>query len=921
MVRHRCIAFLVSGVLAALPGFAQTTTGTLIGTVKDETGQLLPGATVNLKGAAIVGVQTSTSNGRGEYRFAALPPGDYDLSVELAGFSKLNRQGLHVSVGTTREENVTLKLSERSEEVTVTGEAPVIDTQSNQVGTNYDKDWVRNAPISRFSFFDLINAAPGVNQSTAAGDNRHGSTSLGSSTTENVYMLDGTDFTAPYTGQAWPYPNTDAIEEIEVLTLGAPAEYGNLQGAVFNVVTRQGSNDFHGDANFYFQSQGLTSRNTTDAQDGGQPYHRDRFDDFTAQLSGPIVKDKLWFFGSFQSQHDYDSQPGTDPAFPTRNKNTRVDGKINWQISPKHKLAISYHDDWYHLPFTATAKDAPSSIAEDHGSNPSPNVTYTAVLSDKTYIEARYSGFYGNDHGDPLEPGQPRSATRYVNRDTGEVTGGIYVWYDGNVDKTGLSVKVSHFADKFLGGSHDFKFGVQYGSGGSDYENGYNTTIYSYSSNGYQYMYGYQQIPFHLGGRMKTVGVYADDSFRVNPRLTLNLGVRYDHSKASFEALDILDANAQPTGQKSAAVDNLFTWNSISPRVGFTLKLTSDGKTVLKGHYGRYYRGIITSEFEQAGPSISPRYLFTSLDAAGNPANPTLVNPSLRIDPSMKNPYTDQFVAAFERELFQDLALSLNYTHKSGHDYGGWQDTGGVYAQAPYVDDQGQGATGRTIDVFQLKNDLSARAFLLTNPPSMFTKYDGGIMQLTKRMSHHWQAVASLVVSKSTGQLGSSTQGPTAQQFSTASQFNADPFGRNPNDFINTSGRLIEDRPVTFKTQFVYEIPHGFLVGLNFLHQAGRPWARLARVTDVVGYPTQILAEPIDGSRRVSDSNILDVRLQKEFRIGKQAGVAVFADVLNLLNDDAHEGVLDRLGTSENFGVPSNFILPRRLLLGAKARF
>ena len=113
------------------------------------------------------------------------------------------------------------------------------------------------------------------------------SQSFGSATNENVYLIDGTDFTAPLTGAAWPWPNTDAIEEIQVLSLGAPADYGNLGGAVFNVVTRQGSNTFHGDANFYYQTQSLTGRNTTDAQDNKQPYHRDEFKDTTVQLGGP----------------------------------------------------------------------------------------------------------------------------------------------------------------------------------------------------------------------------------------------------------------------------------------------------------------------------------------------------------------------------------------------------------------------------------------------------------------------------------------------------------------------------------------------------------------------------------------------------------------------------------------------------------
>ena len=139
-----------------------------------------------------------------------------------------------------------------------------MDTTDQHRGrTNYDKDWVRNAPQRRFTFFDLINAAPGVSQTTSTARAR---TSFGSGTDENSYQLDGTDFTAPSTGAAWPWPNTDAIEEIEVLSLGAPAEYGGLQGAVFNVVTRQGSNAFHGDANFYYQSQGLTAATRATAQ-------------------------------------------------------------------------------------------------------------------------------------------------------------------------------------------------------------------------------------------------------------------------------------------------------------------------------------------------------------------------------------------------------------------------------------------------------------------------------------------------------------------------------------------------------------------------------------------------------------------------------------------------------------------------------
>ena len=146
-----------------------------------------------------------------------------------------------MSLGGTAEVNVQLKVSTQSETVTVVAESPVVDSTTTQVSTNYSREWVENAPVRRFTFFDLINAAPGVSPSTSTSSR---SQSFGSATNENMYLLDGTDFTAPLTGAAWPWPNTDAIEEVQVLSLGAPADYGNLAGAVFNVVTRQGSNTF-----------------------------------------------------------------------------------------------------------------------------------------------------------------------------------------------------------------------------------------------------------------------------------------------------------------------------------------------------------------------------------------------------------------------------------------------------------------------------------------------------------------------------------------------------------------------------------------------------------------------------------------------------------------------------------------------------
>lgn len=915
------LAFLVAPLTLPSPAFAQRVTGQVTGTVSDPSQAVLPGVTVALKGTSVVGVQTATTNEKGFYRFPALPPGSYTLTFTLSGFATMNRESVRVQVGQTTEENVTLRVGGMSENVLVEGAAAVVDTVSNQVSTNYGEEWVKTAPVPRYTFFDLINAAPGVAQTSS--DNGQRQTSFGSSTNENSYQMDGTDFTAPISGAAWPYPNTDAIEEIEVLSLGAPAEYGNVQGAVFNIVTKQGSNNFHGDLNYYNQSNALTSRNTTPAEEcgvdeeclakGGYPYHRDQYHDVTLQLSGPLVKDKVWLFASYQFQKDVFSPVGVPAEFPSQGKNHRVFGKLNWQLDSKNKLMFAYHNDYYNLPSQGDANTAPSAVALNYGNNPSPNVTFTSVRSDKTYVEVRYAGFYGHDLGKPND-GSNRVAPRYIDLDTGQITGGIYSWYDGKSNKTGVNAKISHFADDFLGGSHDFKFGVQYNQGGGNYTNGYNDYIYTY---GGVPAYGYTQLPFKQNGQMKNIGAFFDDTFRIGERVTLNLGLRYDHSKASLPSEAVLDAEGNPTSTIVQGIDSLFTWNVVSPRVGFSWKLNPTGKSVLKGHYGRYYRGMVTGEFDDAAASVSPRYYF-GFDARGNRTEPELVsdNSNKVVDPNFKNPYTDQFIGQFEQELGKNLALSLGYVYKRGENYGGWQDIGGEYRPVPYIDNQGAEASGRTIVVQQLQGDPSSRLFNLTNPSQMFSRYQGGTLILTKRMANRWQAVASLVLSKSTGRLGSSTAGLKSSQTSGAGSF-----GQNPNDFINTDGRLVGDRPVMFKIQGVYQAPHGFQIGLNFTHQSGRPWSRQVRISDLVGVSTTILAEPISGDRRVPDWNIVDLSVEKALNLNERTSLNLFAYGLNLTNSGINEDVLDRRGTSASFGLPTSFFPPRRLMVGAHLRF
>ncbi len=912
---QRVCAVLLLALGVALPAAAQRTTGEIIGKVVDESGSILPGVTVTLRGAGVAGTPTVTTSETGTYRFPVLPPGTYDVEYTLAGFTTLKREAIPVAVGSTVELDVAMKVGVLEESITVSGESPVVNLASSQVSTAYNSEWVRNAPVRRFSYFDLINSAPGVSATTNVGQGT-AATSLGNSTNENSYQVDGTDISST------PWVNTDAVEEVEVLQLGASAEYGNVQGAVFNIVTRMGGNAFHGDGNFYFQNDAMTGRNTPESVDHGFPYHRDKWRDATVQATGPFIRDKFWFFGSLEYQRDWDSQPGVDPKSPTLNDSRRVFWKFNYNITPNHRLLHGYHNDYYFIPDIASEFTAPSTISLSHGDNPTPNLVYTGVLSDKSFVEVRYSGFWLHSSTDPNEPGVERVQPRFEDQDTGQITGGITTWVENRSWRYGFQTKYSHLTDEILGGTHDWKAGLQFVGHGADTLTGNNDLYLTYSVTK-RPTTGTTQLPYHASSEAKSIGTYLDDTIRIG-NAVVNAGVRYDYSKGMFPALPFLDASGNPTGQMSPANDDVYHWNTFSPRVGINYRVNQSGKTVVKAHYGRYYKLLEASEFRPAVPSISTVFNFT-LDANGRPTNIVPVRgASLQIDPNFKSPYSDQFIAQLEQQLVANLGVQVNYVHKSGSDYGAWQDITGVYTPVPYIDNVGVDATGQTVTVYRLISNPADRVFLETNPAGMFMKYNGVTMMATKRMSNNWQGVVSLVLSKAEGRLASSARfTPVTSQSSAATTGN---FGRDaagPNDFVNSEGRLVGDRPVVAKAQLIYRFPWGIMASGNLQHQTGRFYSRAVRVSGL-GFPAapQINMEANTGDRRVANINLYDVRVTKEFVLpNSPIRLEGFLDALNLTNSAQYESVGSVLGTSSAFGVPTRYIPPRRLQLGAKIRW
>jgi outer membrane receptor protein involved in Fe transport len=949
-MRSRLVAgsALVTLVLAS-PALAQRITGGISGTVEDASGAALPGVVVSVSGANIVGTQTATTNEEGFYRFINLPPGEYALGFQMGGFKTLTRRGLRVSVGATIEENVALEISQLRESVDVVAEASVVDTTSSEVGSNYDREWVDNAPLRRFSFFDLVAAAPG---SLQGGDSNNTSRTMvfGSSYDENSFQVDGVEVTDNYFNEALAEPNTDAIEEIEVLSLGAPAEYGNLTGAVYNIVTRQGTNEFHGDAGFYLQTDGLTGNNSEgienpdgtflDACPDGEtrcPWTRDRFTDISLQLGGPIVKDKLWFFASYANQRDYYWDVGVDSSNELtagRFKTDRYFGKLNWQISERHKVVGTFHLDDKEDDGGLSANSAPETAVKRLATTPTPGVGYTGILSDRTVVELRYSGFYGDVQMTPSDPNQPRDLNRFYDIDTGFISGGHYYWYDLGPKRTTVTAKVSHLADNFLGGSHDFRFGVQYSGAQAGGIVGYNDLIYTYSQTYPDYGYGISYTNFSYSGDSRAIGVFVDDTVRVNDRLSLNLGLRYDHQKAFAAERPRVDEAGNPTGTPFAQED-YFTWKNVSPRLGFNWKLTGDGKTVLKGHWGRYHRAVATGEYaNKLGESITPIFV-GAFDVAtgqfGDELTLSRSNENLAFDPGYTSPYVDQYIASLERELRQGLGSQLSYVYKRGRDYAGWQEVAGEYVSAPF-EDTGLGPldepTGRTIQLVQLVSDPNLRQFRITNPDFMKSDVHAVNLALVKRMSDRWQMTASGTWLRATGTLQEG-QGGAGEAGSGVGiiqrgglQFRQ--FGQNPNSYVNVQGRLKSDVEWQFKLQALYQLPAGFLVSANFSNRSGAHLVRRTRaLRDITHVPenTPILLQPRGENGRLDAVTILDLRLQKDFKLGSGVRLALIADGFNVLNSDTTEGVITSLVESSSYLYPLSPVTPRRFMLGAKLKF
>jgi hypothetical protein len=904
---------------------AQGLTGALIGTVKDAQGSVISGAVVRVTSPVLMGgPSTVTTNETGQVRFPALPSGSYALDIEAKGFSTYHEGDISIGAGATIERTAVLNVASVAESIVVEGRGSSLEARGSGFGTRFGPVDIKAIPTRRSSMFDFIGAAPGISATSPGTGGNSLVSAFGSGANENTFLIDGTNFTSPANGVARAEPGVDFIQEVHVQSIGASAEFGNVQGAVVDVITKQGSNRFLYDGSYYGQPAALTSQPVRLVIPGAgewlSGYERARYRDATSDIGGPVVPDRLWFFAGYQYLRDYDSQPGTDPNFPRIYEQNKVFAKLTWRLAPAWQLVQSVHDEhWVNpevptsvKPFDGTLRQGASVPAITFG-----DLTHTS--SANTLWEVRFGRFDYSQDSSPSS-GNRGTPSRFDSV-TGVTSGAPQQVGEGRQIRSTAKATLSHYRSGLWRAEHEWKTGVQF-------ERGENRALQvvptgtSYTDNNGQPSQSTSRDPANGGGQFVTVGAFASDALTIGNRLTINAGLRFDHTRAISQDLRALDADGNETGIVISGLGTMYVWNVMSPRLGATAKLSADGRTLLRVSYGRFNQGVVTGEFAPLHPGQTSATTRGFDSATGGYTRiVSIVDPkrNLQLDSAMRPPRTDQYSMGVDRELGRRIAIGIVYVRKQGDDFIGWTDVGGQYrADTRTLPD------GRTLPVSVLVNGTAARRFLLTNPDGYSLTYNGLVTVVEKRRSNGWQAFGSYTFSRAYGLQAYSGTTAAGPQVSTVGAppgaFSTGPitFGRDPNDLTNARGRLPNDRPHMFRAMGTVDVARtGFVFAANLQISSGKPWAATTIVSLPQNGQQRILVEP-RGSRRLAAQSLLDLRLSRAFAAGRLGRIELLVDVLNALNDTAEEGLATDNLFSPNFAQPTQFLDPRRAMLGVR---
>ncbi len=774
MIR-KVLLLTCAATIVASAALAQTGQGSLRGTVTDEQGGALPGVSVTATSPALIQPATGVSDANGYYRLINLPPGTYTVTAELSGFATFKREGILLRGGANFQVDVTMKIGALSETITVSGESPMLEVSKPSNVLNISGEFQREMPIqARRNWSDFLELTPGVHSRPF--DDGSGRMVYYGHATEHfahVIQLEGA-IASNYQDAQVTYVSmgADMVDDVQVKTGGVDASAPMGTGLNINVITKSGGNTFKGSAAYAYQPFSWNADNVANcsASPGCHPdspgtpttaYVRQ----FDGGLGGPVKRDAIWFFGSVRRAQSESGisrtadnvkwlqafNPGL-ALFNNTSDSWQPYGKVTAKLTPLHELAAFYQHDRTKLTGDREYHFTRAQLNSTGGSLYGVKLTSAWNNRVTTTFLASYNDKSGNDKSTYADYSASGPYTIYHQGATiqgGVMTGSGSLAEGGNlVDGQGtyqpaslitLRGDVTYYKDGW-GGSHEMQTGF-FAEPRSTYDQ---TTFYV--NNGFieeerrlvdPNNPSAGTAPFHQqyvdqlqlttrAARDRDWAFYAQDNWRPNDRLTTNLGVRFDFVKRFDKIFDITRENS----------------HIVQPRFGFSYLVTKDARNVLRGSYVRegeqmMGRDAVTTfgassrvggrdEYDNNGDGVFETVI-------PNVATTPTIAPYL-FDPNLHQPYVDEFILGFRKQLPAQIGIDVAGIHRAYKDTYARLEINGIYPSGPNQPFGGFGA----IDPNQ------GAIYQQTNNSWSELNYTALEITITKNMSHGFQLIAGI---------------------------------------------------------------------------------------------------------------------------------------------------------------------------------
>jgi hypothetical protein len=947
---------------------AQTSKGEIVGTVLDEKGGVVVGAKVILEDPAKGQQWETTTADNGLYRFLAVLPGKYNIRVEQSGFAAVLVKEIVVAVDQTRSVDVTLKVAAQAESVTVTGEVELAQTESSQVGQVIDNMKVVELPLNGRNFAQLARLTTGVSTFGGGGGQQGGEggvsgyASNGQRSSSNNFMVDGIDNNDYFAGAVAQLPSVDSIQEFNVQTNTYDAEYGRYSGSVVNLVTKSGTNDWHGSLYEFLRNSIFDARNFFNQESFEKP--KLILNQFGGTLGGPVVKNRTFFFLNFEGFREragitritavptdderngiFEVSPGNtvtvpvnpvsaqvfalfpepnlDPASglfissPTLRNNTNQGLiKIDHRLSAGDSLTARYSRTGLEIfyPFTPgqSGTNIPGYGLMVDGGNHLLSLGWTHTFSARMLNEARF-GFTRSLQLNQTEAG-PRAADFGFNTghapdepfnlgnipqiafSGGFVTGATAISnLGGAIDQPNKNVtNVFQFIDNFsyVTARHAWKFGF-------DIRRLQLNRFYDLAFSGQILFDGLQNpegIPNPLvdfaeglpvgslqfvgesgrGFRTTSYNFFVQDNFKINQKLTINYGLRYELNTVIHEVnkklsnfwpdrfSTFLDPSASQTDVAAlqaagvvlqSDVDGIYEGdhNNFAPRVGVVYRIGQGNKTVLRAGYGLFYDTVLGNV--PGNVMLNPPFLPNFFVPAPFTQWPNSFAPSgfpvlTVINKNLRNPYAQQYNVGLQRELPGRMLLEVSYIGTTGTKLPRFRQMDQAFITQAQIDSLTPDVVTRMVlmgippFIAQiLATDIASIPSVARTPffgyaqifqaeNSISSNYSSLQMKLDKRLSHGLTFLASYTYSHSIDGasvfFGSGANGTTI-------------FPQDNYNLKAERGSSDFDVRHRFSLSYVYEVPTWRKLFPSMPHAIANGWQLAGILTLQTGQPFSVL--------------------------------------------------------------------------------